>query len=89
MVCSSTRDGSAIAHNPSVADCISDIKRRMALLELLSITDAADARRRRRHVSSSGTPDRHEQVPAIVAAYVQMRLSELHEREMLRHARES
>ena len=88
MVCSA-RDGSAIAHNPSVADCISDIEGRMVLLELLSTTDAVDARRRRRHIRSSGTPDRHEQVPAIVAAYVQMRLSDLQEREMLRHARDA
>ena len=72
----------------NVAPCramvtISDIQRREAVCELLSMPDPFDALRRHRLVLE-GRPDRYDQIPQITAVYVQTKLSGLRDRAALR-----
>ena len=66
-----------------MATYISDIERRLALVELLAHADPVDNLRRHRLVFE-GHPDRYKQVPQLASVYVQMKLNELRERESLR-----
>jgi hypothetical protein len=61
---------------------ISDIHRREALCELLSMRDPFDALRGHRLVLE-GRPDRHDQLPRLAAVYTQAKLSELRDRAAL------
>jgi hypothetical protein len=58
-------------------------ERRQAIVELLSIPDPPDLHRSHR-VTVDGSPDRHQLLPSLAAAFVQSRLLELREREALR-----
>jgi hypothetical protein len=62
---------------------ISDVHRREALCELLSMHDAFDALRGHRLVLE-GRPDRHNQLPRLASVYMQAKLNELRDRAALR-----
>jgi hypothetical protein len=66
-----------------MATYISDIERRLALVELLTHEDPVD-RLRRHRIVLEGHPDRYKQVQHLASAYVQMKLHELRERESFR-----
>lgn len=57
----------------------SDIERRQAICELLSLPDAPDLRRGYRQ-TIEGTPARYRLVPQLTAAFIQAKLLELDER---------
>jgi hypothetical protein len=62
---------------------LSDIHRREALCELLSLRDEFDALRSHRLVLE-GRTDRHNQLPRLASVYMQARLNELRDRASLR-----
>lgn len=73
----------ALLEMRDMATYISDIERRLALVELLTHADPVDQLRRHR-VVLEGHPERFKQLPQLAAVYVQMKLHELRERESCR-----
>ena len=73
--------GAVIAQRPRMTN--PDVQRREALCELLTLRDSFDELRRHRTVLD-GSPDRHQQIPRLVAAYIQTKLTELRDRAELR-----
>jgi len=58
-----------------------DIERRQALCELLSLPDSPDLHRGHRRMLE-GRPDRHQLVPQLTSAFIQAKLLELRERHV-------